>query len=244
MARELTARGVACCVKTVAKVMREAGIRAKTTRRGVRTTDSRHRLPVSANVRDREFPATKPNEKWMMGLDGHPDPRRRAVSGRRGGPVLATDRRLGDGRDHDQPTGRGRAGDGGEPTRAGGRGDRALGSGESVRERSLPGGVEAAPDGREHERGGPVPRSRGARESLRSDESGVDSRRAVRDSRRGEGIDLRIHRGVLSPRPTVLDSGVQDPRRDRADEEPGQPLTPCPLSVGKISSIGRDRLVS
>ena len=68
MARELNARGVACCENTVAKVMSEAGIQAKTTRRVVRTTDSRHRLPVSPNVLDREFTATKPNEKWVMDL--------------------------------------------------------------------------------------------------------------------------------------------------------------------------------
>ncbi len=68
MARELTARGVACCVNTVAKVMKGAGIRARTTRRFVRTTDSRHRLAVSDNVLDREFTALKPNEKWVMDL--------------------------------------------------------------------------------------------------------------------------------------------------------------------------------
>lgn len=66
MTRELNARGLACCVNTVAKVMRQAGIRAKTTRRFVRTTDSNHRLPVSANVLDRPFTATAPNEKWAM----------------------------------------------------------------------------------------------------------------------------------------------------------------------------------
>jgi putative transposase len=68
MARELNARGVACCVNTVAKVMTEAGIRAKTSRRGVRTTDSRHRLPVSENVLAREFTASQPNQKWAMDI--------------------------------------------------------------------------------------------------------------------------------------------------------------------------------
>jgi putative transposase len=68
MTRELKARGVACCVNTVAKAMSEAGIRAKTTRRFVRTTDSNHRLPVSGNVLDREFTASKPDEKWVMDL--------------------------------------------------------------------------------------------------------------------------------------------------------------------------------
>jgi transposase InsO family protein len=68
MTRELNARGVACCVNTVAKVMKRAGIRAKSTRRFVRTTDSRHRLPVSDNVLDRDFTASKPNEKWAMDI--------------------------------------------------------------------------------------------------------------------------------------------------------------------------------
>lgn len=68
MARELPVRGVACCVSTVAKVMVEAGIRAKATRRCVRTTDSRHRRPVSANVLARDFTASKPNQKWVMDL--------------------------------------------------------------------------------------------------------------------------------------------------------------------------------
>ena len=60
--RDLHARGIAVCENTVAGVMRVAEIRAKSKRRSVRTTDSRHRLPVSENVLDREFTASKPNE--------------------------------------------------------------------------------------------------------------------------------------------------------------------------------------
>ncbi len=48
--------------------MRVAGIRAKSKRRFVRTTDSRHRLAVSENVLDRDFTAAKPNQKWAMDL--------------------------------------------------------------------------------------------------------------------------------------------------------------------------------
>ncbi len=61
---ELQSRGVACSVNLVAQVMKRHGIRAKTVRRFVRTTDSTHRMPVAENVLDREFTATKPNEKW------------------------------------------------------------------------------------------------------------------------------------------------------------------------------------
>jgi len=61
---ELTARGVACGVNTVAKVMRANGIRAKTSRRFVRTTDSRHGLPVAENVLGRDFAPPSPDAAW------------------------------------------------------------------------------------------------------------------------------------------------------------------------------------
>ena len=61
---ELSARGVACCVDTVAKVMRANGIRARTSRRFVRTTDSRHGLAVAPNVPGRDFAPAGPNESW------------------------------------------------------------------------------------------------------------------------------------------------------------------------------------
>ena len=70
--RDLHARAIAVCVNTVAKVMTQAGVRERTTRRGVRTTHSRHRRPVPANVLAREFTASKPNEKWVMDLTDIP----------------------------------------------------------------------------------------------------------------------------------------------------------------------------
>ena len=66
--RDLHARGIAVCENTVSGAMRAAGIRAKSKRRFVRTTDSRHRLAVSENVLDRDFTASKPNHKWAMDL--------------------------------------------------------------------------------------------------------------------------------------------------------------------------------
>ena len=61
---ELAARGVACCVNTVAKLMRANGIRAKASRRFVRTTDSRHGRPVAPNVLGRDFAPTAPDTAW------------------------------------------------------------------------------------------------------------------------------------------------------------------------------------
>ncbi len=66
---ELAARGHACCVNTVARVMREAGIAAKTARKfRCTTTDSNHDLPVAENLLDREFDPAAPNESWVADI--------------------------------------------------------------------------------------------------------------------------------------------------------------------------------
>lgn len=65
---ELNERGIPCCVNTVAKVMKAQGVRAKSVRRFVRTTDSNHRLPVAENVLDRDFSPTRPNAAWAMDI--------------------------------------------------------------------------------------------------------------------------------------------------------------------------------
>jgi transposase InsO family protein len=62
---ELRARGTACSVNFVAKVMREAGIAARTKRKFRQTTDSNHRLTVAENVLDREFDPDEPNASWV-----------------------------------------------------------------------------------------------------------------------------------------------------------------------------------
>jgi transposase InsO family protein len=62
---ELVARGVPCCENTVARVMREAGIAAKTTRKFCHTTDSNHPHPVAENVLGRAFDPAEPNVSWV-----------------------------------------------------------------------------------------------------------------------------------------------------------------------------------
>jgi putative transposase len=68
MAAELNARGHDCAENTVAKLMREHGARAKAARRFVRTTDSRHGLPVADNLLDRRFGPEGPNEAWSADI--------------------------------------------------------------------------------------------------------------------------------------------------------------------------------
>jgi putative transposase len=66
--KELAARGVPCCVNTVAKLMHDNDIRAKSARKFRHTTDSNHPLPVANNVLDRQFDPQGPNEKWVTDI--------------------------------------------------------------------------------------------------------------------------------------------------------------------------------
>ena len=67
--RKLEQQGTRCHRKTVAKVMREAGIRCKSSRKfRVTTTDSNHAQPVAANVLNREFTAEKAHQKWVSDI--------------------------------------------------------------------------------------------------------------------------------------------------------------------------------
>jgi putative transposase len=68
MAAELNARGHDCAENTVAKLMRDNNIRAKAPRRFVRTTDSRHGLPVADNLLGRQFDPEGPNEVWSADI--------------------------------------------------------------------------------------------------------------------------------------------------------------------------------
>src|SRR5262249_33704235 len=72
MTGELTARGFACTENTVARLMNTHGIRARAARRLVRTTDSRHSLPVADNLLGRDFDPGRPNAAWCR-HHVHPD---------------------------------------------------------------------------------------------------------------------------------------------------------------------------
>jgi transposase InsO family protein len=65
---ELAARGRDCCVNTVARLMRDNDIAAKTARKFRRTTDSNHDLPVAENLLDRRFDPEEPNERWVADI--------------------------------------------------------------------------------------------------------------------------------------------------------------------------------
>ena len=65
----LQSEGEKVCENTVAAVMRQQQIRAKTKRKFVpRTTDSRHGRPLAENVLDRQFDAELPDRKWVVDI--------------------------------------------------------------------------------------------------------------------------------------------------------------------------------
>jgi putative transposase len=65
----LAERGVRVCVNTVAKLMKQAGIRALRSRRfRPMTTDSRHAYTLAPNRLDRDFQAQRPDQKWLCDI--------------------------------------------------------------------------------------------------------------------------------------------------------------------------------
>jgi transposase InsO family protein len=68
MTVELNDRGHPCTQNTVAQLMSENGIRARTVKRFVRTTDSRHSFPVADNLLDRGFQPAGPNQAWCADI--------------------------------------------------------------------------------------------------------------------------------------------------------------------------------
>jgi putative transposase len=65
----LKAQGERVCENTVADIMNERQIRAKSKRQFVpRTTDSAHQQPIADNVLDRRFDAALPDQKWAADI--------------------------------------------------------------------------------------------------------------------------------------------------------------------------------
>jgi transposase InsO family protein len=63
---ELADNGVTCGHNRVARLMQQAGLRAKQKRKfKVTTTNSVHNYPVAPNLLDQDFEASRPNEKWI-----------------------------------------------------------------------------------------------------------------------------------------------------------------------------------
>jgi transposase InsO family protein len=67
--KELKLQGQRVCENTIADIMKERNIRAKTKRKFVpRTTDTSHDQPVADNLLDRQFQAELPDQKWAVDI--------------------------------------------------------------------------------------------------------------------------------------------------------------------------------
>lgn len=65
---DLIEAGIACCDRTVHRVMAEMGLYSRVKRKYVVTTDSKHHEPVAENILDRDFASSRPNEKWVTDI--------------------------------------------------------------------------------------------------------------------------------------------------------------------------------
>ena len=63
--KDLKANGENCSHNRVAKRMKHLGLCAKGKKRFKATTDSNHKLPVAENILNRDFVATRSNQKWV-----------------------------------------------------------------------------------------------------------------------------------------------------------------------------------
>lgn len=68
MAEELTSQGFPCDRYRAGTLMKLAGVAARRKRKFKATTDSRHHLPVSPNLLNREFEVTEPNRVWVSDI--------------------------------------------------------------------------------------------------------------------------------------------------------------------------------
>ncbi len=60
--------GLKCNVKTVSKIMKDNGIRAKTKRKFKHTTDSNHSNPVFENILNRQFDVKEKDKVWVSDI--------------------------------------------------------------------------------------------------------------------------------------------------------------------------------
>lgn len=64
----MAARGVVIGIYRVRRLMRQHGLRSAWRRKFVHTTDSKHALPISPNVLDRQFNPARPNQAWVTDI--------------------------------------------------------------------------------------------------------------------------------------------------------------------------------
>jgi transposase InsO family protein len=66
--KKLKRNGTHCNHKTVEKMMKENGIKARRKKRFKVTTDSNHKLPVAENILDRQFQTKEKDQVWVSDI--------------------------------------------------------------------------------------------------------------------------------------------------------------------------------
>ena len=67
--KQLKEDGIDCCPETVRKVLKNQGLAASVAPKFIpQTTDSDHNLPIAENLLDRNFTASRPDEKWTSDI--------------------------------------------------------------------------------------------------------------------------------------------------------------------------------
>ena len=64
----LNGQGVHVTEKTVARIMKELGLKSRTVKKYKATTNSNHQLPVQENVLNQQFTAEAPNQVWTADI--------------------------------------------------------------------------------------------------------------------------------------------------------------------------------
>lgn len=64
----LKKQGIEVTEKTVARIMKELDLKSRTVKKYKATTNSKHNLPVAANVLNQQFQASAPNQIWMTDI--------------------------------------------------------------------------------------------------------------------------------------------------------------------------------
>ncbi|MFC4601800.1 DDE-type integrase/transposase/recombinase, partial [Cohnella hongkongensis] len=68
IASKLRQQGVVISERTVTRIMNKQQWRSRTVKKYKATTNAKPNLPVQENVLNREFTASKPNEKWVTDM--------------------------------------------------------------------------------------------------------------------------------------------------------------------------------
>ncbi|MGG4034908.1 DDE-type integrase/transposase/recombinase [Paenibacillus cisolokensis] len=64
----LKQQGVRVSPKTVARIMKDLGLKSRTVKKYKATTNSKHHMPVAENILNQAFAAEKPNQVWMADI--------------------------------------------------------------------------------------------------------------------------------------------------------------------------------